>query len=100
MNERFVLDASVAVAWVHPAQATAQTEELLAAVQAGALLEATALWPLEVANALLVLVRRGKLQEVERTTALGWLRQLAVKLDYEMTSLAARRCPNWRQNTD
>ena len=88
MSDHFVIDASVAVAWVHPAQATPETETLLNAVADGAVLEAPALWPLEVANALLVLVRRGKLSDSERTTALGWLVRLAVKIDHEMSALA------------
>lgn len=67
MSRNFVADAYVSVAWVHPAQATQQTEDLLEAVYAGAELHVPALWPLEVANALVVLVRRRKLTEVERT---------------------------------
>ena len=58
MTETFVVDASVAVAWVHPAQATAETQALLAALESGAVVEVPAIWPLEVANALLVLSRR------------------------------------------
>ncbi len=88
MSDHFVVDASVTLGWVHPAQATARTGELLDAVQGGAVVEAPALWPLEVGNALLVLVRRGKLREVERTTALRWLKELLVRLDYEMAALA------------
>jgi predicted nucleic acid-binding protein len=84
----FVADASVAVGWVHPAQATAQTEAMLDAIAEGATLEVPALWPLEVANALTVLVRRRKLSENERQTALGWLRSLPLRIDHEMSSLA------------
>jgi predicted nucleic acid-binding protein len=84
----FVADASVAVAWVHPGQATARTEALLDAVAAGALVEVPALWPLEVANALTVLVRRLKLTEPERQVALGWLRALPLRLDHELAALA------------
>ena len=58
MTRAFVADASVAIAWVHPAQATPQTDAMLDAVAEGAVLEVPALWPLEVANALTVLVRR------------------------------------------
>ena len=50
-----------------------------------------ALWPLEVANALTVLVRRRKLTEDERQTALGWLRVLPLRVDHEMSSLAFSR---------
>ena len=88
MIRAFVADASVAVGWVHPAQATAQTEAMLDAIAEGAILEVPALWPLDVANALTVLVRRRKLSENERQTALGWLRSLPLRVDHEMSSLA------------
>lgn len=88
MNRAFVVDASVAIAWVHPSQATAHTDAMLSALSDGATVEAPALWPLEVANALLVLVRRGRLREAERQAALGWLRGLNVRLDHEAGSLA------------
>ena len=88
MSNAFVADASVAVAWVHPAQATEETAALLRAMAAGASIVVPSLWPLEVANALVVLVRRGKLTEVERQSALGWLRGLPVRVDHEAASLA------------
>ena len=83
-----MVGASVAIAWVHPAQATAETNRLLGSVESGAVVEAPALGPLEVANALLVLVRRGKLKNSERTMALNSLHRLSVKLDYEMATHA------------
>ena len=88
MIRSFVVDTSVAIAWVHPAQATSQTEAMLDAIEDGATLEVPALWPLEVANALTVLVRRRKLTESERQAALGWLRGLRVRIDDEAASLA------------
>lgn len=91
MKQTFVADASVAVGWVHPAQATPQTEAMLDAIAQGAILEVPALWPLEVANALTVLVRRKKLTENERQTGLGWLRTLPLRIDNEMSSLAFSR---------
>jgi predicted nucleic acid-binding protein len=87
----FVADASVAVGWVHPAQATAQTAAMLDAIADGAILEVPALWPLEVANALTVLVRRRKLTNDDRQTALEWLRLLPLRVDHEMSSLAFSR---------
>lgn len=83
-----MIDASVAIAWVHPAQATAITHELLGSVESGAMVEAPAMWTLEVANALLVLVRRGKLRDSERTIALNSLSRLSIKLDFEMATHA------------
>lgn len=91
MTQTFVADASVAIAWVHPAQATRETEAMLDAIADGATLEVPALWPLDVANALLVLVRRRKLNENERLAALGWLRGLRVRIDHEASSLAWSR---------
>jgi predicted nucleic acid-binding protein len=91
MTPGFVADASIAIGWVHPAQATEQTEAMLQAIADGATLEVPALWPLETANALLVLVRRRKLSEEERQTALGWLRGLRVRIDHEMAPLAFSR---------
>lgn len=55
MTRAFVADASVAVGWVHPAQATRQTTAMLDTIAEGATLEVSALWPLEVTNALLVI---------------------------------------------
>jgi predicted nucleic acid-binding protein len=81
----FVADASVAVAWVHPAQATGRTEAMLDAIADGATLEVPALGPLEVANALTVLVRRQKLTGSEHQAALGGLR---VRIHDEAASLA------------
>lgn len=88
MTSAFVADASVAIGWVHPAQATAETDAMLDAVAEGASLEVPALWPLEVANALTVLARRGKLTSNERDTALRFFRALPVKVDHEASSLA------------
>ena len=91
MTRAFIADASAAVGWVHPAQATTQTAAMLEAIAEGATLEVPALWPLEVANALTVLARRRKLTEDERQTGLGWLRGLRLRVDHEMASLAFSR---------
>ena len=61
---------------------------MLDAIAEGSVVEAPAIWPLEVANALSVLVRRRKLAEEERQTALRWLRGLPVRVDHDMVSLA------------
>ncbi len=91
MTRVFVADASVAVGWVHPAQATRQTAAMLDAIADGATLEVPALWPLEVANALVVLVRRRKLSEDERQAGINWLRGLRLRIDHDMASLALSR---------
>jgi predicted nucleic acid-binding protein len=91
VTRAFVADASVAIGWVHPAQATAYTRAMLDAIAEGATLEVPALWPLEVANALSVLQRRRKLTEDERQAGLGWLRGLPLRIDHEMAMLAFSR---------
>ena len=73
---------------MHPAQATARSEALLQAVHDGAIIKVPALWSLEAANALLVLVRRGKVTAEEREDALSALAGLRAEVDYEMASLA------------
>jgi predicted nucleic acid-binding protein len=87
----FIADASVAIGWVHPGQATIHTAGMLDAIAEGSIIEVPALWPLEVANALTVLVHRRKLTEAERQSGLGWLRGLPLRIDHEMASLAFSR---------
>ncbi len=89
MTRKFVADASVAVAWIHPDQGTDETEAMLDALEEGAALEVPALWPLEVANALLVLVRRRKLTDDDRVLGLQWLAGLPVRVDHDMAALTA-----------
>ncbi len=91
MTRAFVADASVAIGWVHPSQSTAQTAAMLDAIADGATLEVPALWFLEVANALTVLVRRKKLTENERKSALGWLQGLRLRIDHDGALLAFSR---------
>ena len=91
MTRAFVADASVAIGWVHPSQATVHTGAMLDAIAEGATLEVPALWPLEVANVLSVLQRRRKLTEDERQAGLGWLRGLPLRIDHEMAVLAFSR---------
>lgn len=87
----FVADASVTIGWVHPAQATRDTAAMLDAIADGATLEVPALWSLEVANALVMLVRRRKLHDDDRHAALRWLGGLRVRVDEEMAGLAWSR---------
>jgi predicted nucleic acid-binding protein len=91
VTSAFIADASVAIGWVHPAQATIHTEAMLDAIAEGATLEVPALWPLEVANALTILVRRRRLTEAERQAGLAWLRGLPLRIDHDMASIAFSR---------
>jgi len=88
---RFVADASVAIAWVHPGQATASTQSMLEAIAEGAVFEVPSLWLLEVANVLLVLRRRGRVTERERRLAAEHVLMLPHVVDGDGTSLAFTR---------
>jgi len=88
VTRAFVADASVAIAWVHPAQATPSTGAMLEAVAEGTTLVVPAIWSLEVANALLVLTRRRKLTDDDRRVALNWLRRLPADVDHDGAALA------------
>ena len=88
MSVSFVPDASTAIAWVHPGQATPATDALLTQVEQGAEVVVPALWFTEVANALLVLERRKRLTARERREALERLAQLQPVLDVEGPPLA------------
>lgn len=93
MSGAFVADASVAVAWVHPGQATEETDRALDEIAEGAHLDVPAIWRFEVANAFTVLTRRDKLTERECAQALGWLRALRVRVDPETASNAFTNLP-------
>ena len=88
---RFVADASVTIAWVHPGQATASTQAMLEAIAEGAVFEVPSLWLLEVANVLLVLRRRGRITERERRLAAEHVLMLPHVVDGDGTSLAFTR---------
>ncbi len=83
MTQRVVIDASIGLAWVHPDQSTSATDALLKEVGRGVQLVVPSLWPVEVANALLVLERRKKLKRDERLDALASLKALNVSVDEE-----------------
>lgn len=91
MTRSFVADASVAIAWVHPAQATAETDAMLDRLAAGDSLVVPALWPLEVANVLTVLRRRRKLTSDEARTAIEIIRELPAVIDHEAAAIAFTR---------
>ncbi|HJT34873.1 MAG TPA: type II toxin-antitoxin system VapC family toxin [Pirellulales bacterium] len=80
--EAFVLDCSLAAAWFFEDEADAYAqavEDSLASVAA----IVPVLWPLEVANALLMGERRKRTTEAKVTTFLGLLQALPIALDDE-----------------
>ena len=84
----FVLDSSVALAWLLPRQQTAATKVLLdQATEYGAL--TTALWPIEVANVLLIYERRKQLTAAERIGAIGFYADLPIETDAQTADRAS-----------
>jgi predicted nucleic acid-binding protein len=88
MSEGFLADSSVGVAWAVHSQASEATDELLDRVAAGTPLVVPTLWPFEVANSLLVLLRRKRILAAERDRALGALAKLPLVVDDEGPRLA------------
>ena len=79
--KRFVADASVGLSWIHPGQATKETDQLLESLRRGTSILVPPLWFIEMANALIVLERRGKLQPAERQEAIQALDALPISVD-------------------
>ena len=69
-TKRFVLDASVAVAWCFEDEATKFTESVLDLLSAGAEALVPSIWPVEVANALLIAERRNRIALAQVTAIL------------------------------
>ncbi len=83
MSRSWVMDSSVAFAWIHPSQSSDATNQLLDEVAAGASIVVPILWFSEIANSLLVLQRRKKLTAIERKMALETLAKLVFTVDEE-----------------
>lgn len=76
----FVLDCSVTMAWCFEDETDRYSETVLAALD-GASAIVPSLWPLEVANVLLVAERRGRLRPEDGRQFLGLLAGLPITVD-------------------
>jgi predicted nucleic acid-binding protein len=76
----FVFDTSIAMAWCFEDEATEATDAVLDRLRDD---EAAvpAIWPLEVANVLLVAERRGRLSEAQASRFLELVSQLPIEVD-------------------
>ena len=90
MISHFVADASTAIAWAHPGQANEESETWLQHLANGAELVEPSLWPLEIANALLVLQRRRRITGGERNEALTLLAGIPATLDHSGSDRALK----------
>jgi len=75
----FVVDASVAIAWLFEDEATPETEAVLDRL-AHEEAHAPGLWELEVANVVLFAERRGRLSEAASARIIERLRGLPIRL--------------------
>ncbi len=80
-TKRFVLDASVTLAWCFPDESTPQTEGILDLLANGAEAMAPPIWPFEVANALLVGERRRRVTVAQATAVLQRIAELPISVD-------------------
>jgi len=80
-SDRLVLDASVTLAWCFADESTAYAEAVLDLLATGAEAIAPSVWPLEVANALLVGERRKRATSAEVTAVLKRIRDLPISID-------------------
>jgi predicted nucleic acid-binding protein len=79
----FIADSSVAIAWVVFSQSSGETDHLLEEVKRGTSFVVPVLWMFEVANALLALRRRQRIQRDEYNQALLDLRDSLPLVDDE-----------------
>jgi len=88
VNPGFVADASVAASWVVKSQSTDATDRLFVEVEAGAPVHVPVLWMFEVANALLMLIRRRRIDQQGYDLARADLGSLRPSVDAEGPQLA------------
>jgi predicted nucleic acid-binding protein len=79
--KRVVLDASVAVAWCFEDEKSRFTEGILDLLSAGTEVLTPAIWPFEVANALLVAERRKRITTAQVTALLRRIAGLPISVE-------------------
>ena len=79
---RFVLDCSVVMAWCFEDEADTYADSVLSLLTESEAI-VPCIWPLEVANVLLVAERRKRLTEAASHQFTGLLSELPITIDYE-----------------
>ncbi|ODT99174.1 MAG: DNA-binding protein [Planctomycetes bacterium SCN 63-9] len=85
--KEFVLDGSVTMAWYFADESNDYADAVLTDLEAGRAV-VPSLWPLEVANTVLVGERRKRSTEAQATAWLGILETLSIEVDGETASHA------------
>ena len=78
----FVLDASVTLAWCFADESTAYTEAVLDFLSSGSVALVPAIWPFEVANALLMAQRRKRITLAQVTSVLQRIALLPITIEF------------------
>lgn len=78
---RFVADASLTLTWCFEDEATVWTDALLARLKSGDEVVVPAHWPVEVGNAILVAIRRGRIPRDKAMRFFGDLHALPIRID-------------------
>ena len=80
----FVLDASVALSWIFQDEYSAYAESISEIMNRGQAI-VPVVWPLEIANALLLATRRGSLEPNEAPMLIGDLNTLRIDVDQSIS---------------
>ncbi len=83
-----VIDTSVTMTWCFEDESTPETDAVLDRLRDDEAI-VPSLWPLEVANVLLVAQRRGRISEAQAARFVGLLEQLPIRVDLTATDLTA-----------
>lgn len=89
IKEGFVLDNSVTMSWCFPDEQDSYARDVLRALPGSSAVVPT-LWPLEVANILLVGERRGRISQADSVTFVGLLEGLPIRIDVETSERAMK----------
>ena len=90
----FVLNCSVAIAWLFQDEASPNTDQLLKELRNDSNALVPNLWRLEFGNALTQAERRGRITAAQLTTTLELVRNLPITTDAETDSRAFREILN------
>ena len=94
-----VLDASVALAWCFPDEQSPYADQVLQALEGRSVL-VPAIWPLEIANGLLVGERRKPFSQTETVRFVDLLRHYQFRKCLCRSPLRLQESFRWLGNTD
>jgi predicted nucleic acid-binding protein len=80
---RWVTDSSVTLTWCFEDEATPATDALLSKLRAGDEAAVPAHWPVEIANSLLMAIRRGRISREKAARFFQDLRALPIQVEPE-----------------